>query len=456
MMKDENVNRCYALDSTGIVLTDGTRRNLLAGETIDTPFFKALREGEKNYVENQNGMLHSGAIVRGVNNEVIGYVIIEYLRKSEREFVYNTLLWILGISLLIIVLAVINTLRLALKIATPIEELTKSIQNSVGGESVVLLSSSSNHQVALLTSAFNSMMETIKDSTVSIEEYKDKQKDLEISTALAQQRAKEIITQNEELKKTQKQLVESEKLSSLGGLVAGVAHEINTPIGICVTASSHLRKLSKDFLKKYKISKLTKTDFEDFLSNIDSGHDLILSNMEKASSLISSFKKVAVDRQSEELRKINFKSYLNELLLSLRYKIKKTKHKILIEGDDFSEVTYPGIISQIFTNLILNSIIHGFENIEMGEININLAKLADQILITYTDNGCGIPKENIKKIFDPFFTTKRGRGGSGLGMNIVYNLVVSKLKGHIECKSSENEFTEFTIKLPYIKDINNG
>ncbi len=267
---------------------------------------------------------------------------------------------------------------------------------------------------------------------------------------------KEVDKQTYELRTTLKSLhdanekmIESEKLASLGGMVAGIAHEINTPIGIIVTAASYLAEYTQDVIQSIEDKTLSKSKFTDYCEKVVSTSNLILSNGAKSSSLIRSFKQVAVDQSSEEIREFKIGEYVKEILISLHPYYKKTKHKINVEYDeDFIIKSYPGVFSQILTNLITNSITHGFENIEEGTIIIKVKRISNMVNITYSDNGKGIDVNELKKIYDPFFTTKRGQGGSGLGMHIVYNLITQKLHGSIKCFSSIGEGVNFILEFP--------
>ncbi|EKD29019.1 MAG: hypothetical protein ACD_79C00112G0001, partial [uncultured bacterium] len=251
------------------------------------------------------------------------------------------------------------------------------------------------------------------------------------------------------LKDAQEQLVESEKLAALGSLVAGIAHEINTPVGIGVTAASHLFQQTNVFKKKYEGQLLTREDFEKFLRIAADSSNMILANLNRAANMIQSFKQVAVDQSSEHKRAFYLNEYINEILISLQPKLKNKKYKVTLNcSEEINVVSYPGAFSQIFTNLILNSLLHGFEGRDRGNIVINVVDDNETILIEYSDDGVGIPKSNLKKIFDPFFTTKRGQGGSGLGMHIVYNLVSNTLCGKIACVSKAGEGTKFSITTP--------
>lgn len=267
---------------------------------------------------------------------------------------------------------------------------------------------------------------------------------------------KELEKANEELKisletleTTRDKLVQSEKMAALGELVAGVAHEINTPVGVGVTAASFLDTKTKEFRKIYESGNLKRSELESYLNTIEEISGSILINMERAAELISSFKQVAVDQSSGEARVFNLKTYINEILLSLRPKLKKTSHEINVSCDEDIEInSFPGAFSQILNNLIMNSLFHGFKGMENGSIDIDIKRENDSIRFVYRDNGAGMPEEKCSKIFDPFYTTMRGQGGTGLGMSIVFNLVTQTLAGSIECTSSEEKGMEVLIQFP--------
>lgn len=259
---------------------------------------------------------------------------------------------------------------------------------------------------------------------------------------------KELKTTLETLKMTQNQLIESEKMAALGNLVGGVAHEINTPVGIGVTAITHLDIRTKEMLKLLETGKLKKSDLDKYLQDNKDSAKLVLNNLNRAARLINSFKQVAVDQSNKEYRKVNIKKYTKDIILSLRPELKKTNIKVELNAPKDLEVKInPGNYSQVITNLVINSIRHGYKKEEDGKITIDIEEKEDKIIITHTDYGKGISKDIIKKIFDPFFTTARNQGGTGLGLNIIYNIVVQKMKGTIRCESELGEYTKFIVEL---------
>ncbi len=260
---------------------------------------------------------------------------------------------------------------------------------------------------------------------------------------------KRVTERTSELLEANAKLIQSEKMAALGSLVAGIAHEINTPIGIGVTAASHLEVSLKELDRRYKEGMLKKSDLDDHISSNKDTVRMILSNLNRAFDLIRSFKQVAVDQTSENRRFFIIKEYINEVMLSLKPQLKKTGHKIVVNCPDGLGIeSLPGPFSQIITNLVMNSITHAFPDGTVGEIVIAISVEEGRIRLVFSDNGVGIPKEHLKKIYEPFFTTKRGRGGTGLGLHLVYDIVVRRLGGTIECDSEEGKGTTFTITFP--------
>jgi signal transduction histidine kinase len=253
----------------------------------------------------------------------------------------------------------------------------------------------------------------------------------------------------DKLHRTQKEMIHSAKMAALGDLVAGVAHEVNTPIGVCVTAASFLAERTRQLRDLYEKGEMKRSDLEKYISLADESSVSVLSNLERAAELVQSFKKVAVDQSSEEKRSFEFKSYLEQILVSLRPQFKRTPHTVTVDcPDDLSMDSYPGAIMQIMTNLIMNSLIHGFADGRPGEIFIKAESVGYDVVVSYSDNGAGMDAEQKERIYDPFYTTRRGSGGTGLGMNIVYNLVTQTLKGSILLETSPGHGAVFLLTLP--------
>ncbi|MEP1552245.1 MAG: ATP-binding protein [Paraglaciecola sp.] len=262
-------------------------------------------------------------------------------------------------------------------------------------------------------------------------------------------RNSELATSMETIQLAKDQLVESAKMASLGGLVAGIAHDVNTPLGVGVTATSFLQDRVDKLKVAYEDKKLTGSTMSSFISEAQQTITLLTNNLNRASDLISSFKQVAVDQTSEAEREINVSEYLIEIVQSLAPSIKKTQHTIDVHcPDDLTIKCAPGVLAQILTNMIMNSLIHGFENKPKGSIDINITQQDNNLLIHYSDDGKGLDKITLGQHFDAFFTTKRGEGGSGLGTHIMYNLVTQTLKGKIQASSELGEGLHYKISIP--------
>lgn len=252
------------------------------------------------------------------------------------------------------------------------------------------------------------------------------------------------------LQATQSSLLNAEKMAALGRLVAGVAHEVNTPLGIGVTATSLLSEEVAKLSKAYADGTITNNHMAEFLERSEESALIIGKNLNRAAELVRSFKKVAVDQNNEAIMRINLKDYVDDILLSLRPQLKQTKHIVHVACDEKLEImTYPGILSQLLTNLISNSLTHAFADEGEGEIFIEFFRTGDDRLhLKYKDTGRGIPVDFIDKVFEPFVTSKRGQGGTGLGLHIVHNLVTQKLLGTVDCHSTFGEGVTFNMSWP--------
>lgn len=260
---------------------------------------------------------------------------------------------------------------------------------------------------------------------------------------------KELEETIDNLNQAQDRLVQSEKMAALGGLVAGITHEVNTPVGIGVTATSFLAERIHKLSQAYKDKSLSPKMLEEFLSDAQQSAELLQSNLTRASELIASFKQIAVDQASEATRTINLCEYLYEIIRSLQPHFKKTAHVIDVNCASSIVLDCPaGAISQIFTNLLMNSLIHGFDSVQQGLIRITVTDDLKMIDIHYSDNGKGLTTEQLDKLFHPFFTTKRDQGGSGLGTHIVYNLVRQTLAGTITVTSQPGQGLHYHISFP--------
>ncbi|MBV6325312.1 ATP-binding protein [Duganella violaceipulchra] len=252
-----------------------------------------------------------------------------------------------------------------------------------------------------------------------------------------------------QLKDAQTQLVSQEKLAALGSLMAGVAHELNTPIGNSLLIASTLIQKTEELETQVNGAGLRRSELANYLSDARKAHELVMRGLTSAADLVNSFKQVAVDRTTEQRREFNLQQVSHEVIATMMNRIRAANHRIEIEVPELISMdSYPGPFGQVIANFINNALLHAFARERSGGMWLHAATPAEgRVLITFRDNGGGIAPEHMSRIFDPFFTTKLGQGGSGLGLSISYNIVTSLLGGHISVHSSRDG-TVFTLDLP--------
>lgn len=390
--------------------------------------------------------------------KVYGYLYIQSNLKGVNDFVEK----IIYISLFFILFAVVAAILLAhllqRRINEPLDAINAFLQQicqtknysqrlsevpivelDILGQNInILLSRTQKHLLKLE----NIHEQTLKQNATLADKVSTRTNALKESN-------QELLSTLEKLHQFQGKLVENEKMASLGDMVAGIAHEVNTPIGLGVTASTLMTDKLNEIKLAFENKTLKSSQLKKFLSQGQENLAIIYRNLERAAKLISSFKKVAVDQSSSETRQFKIKELLDEVLLTLKAKIDEEQVKVVLVCDETLAIeSKPGPLNQIFINLIMNSIIHGFEHKNNGQVNISIVYLSHQLHISYQDDGIGI-NDNIRaRIFEPFTTTKRGSGGSGLGLHLVYNLVTQALNGQIDFHSNAGEGTTFEITIP--------
>ncbi len=263
------------------------------------------------------------------------------------------------------------------------------------------------------------------------------------------ERTRDLQQSMQHLQQTQNQLIESEKLAALGGLVAGVAHEVNTPLGIAVTASSVIQDVNKELNDAFTNQTLTSSQFSTLMERMTDSSALLESNLNRAAKLVRDFKQTAVDQVSEHRSQFKVGQVIQSLIASLHSETRKVPVEPVIKGDENLIMnSLPGVLTQIVANLIMNSVHHAFKDTENPEISIRFYEHDGNVILEYQDNGCGVAPALHQKIFEPFFTSKRGMGGSGLGLNLVFNLLNKKLHGELTFQSEVGHGVHYTITMP--------
>jgi len=394
-----------------------------------------------------------------LDNSVIGYV---YLRGSTNEI--RLFMWrSIGVAVLVFLVTLIAcwiaTIRLRRGITQPLEHIVDIASQIARDKNYTLrIPDSRVDEFNDLGQSLNIMLDRVQHQIER--QRRAEQEASQLNAELEQQvtqRTKALRESNQELLATleqlhqyQGQLVESEKMASLGDMVAGIAHEVNTPIGLSVTASTLLQDKLAVMQEKFNEKRISTNEFARFLGDCDENLAIIYRNVNRAAELITSFKQVAVDQSSEVDRTIEIHSFMRDVLTSVKpRRLDIEKFPIQVHAADNLEVmTKPGPLNQILINLIVNSMVHGFDGKTSGHIEINFELIDNDLEITYRDDGNGVPFDIRKKIFDPFVTTKRGAGGSGLGLHLAYNLVTQVLGGNIHFFSEEQQGVEFIVRFP--------
>ncbi|BDM81750.1 sensor histidine kinase [Acaryochloris marina] len=376
------------------------------------------------------------------------YTVIASLDASQVKREKIAYLWrIIGLIVLICVTVTLVTM-LALRplVLKPIDQLRLDLQK------VGLAINHDQSQPALATQSIrrsDELGEVVATFHLMVSQIYDNVHERKQVEHQLQELNEDLVKTLTELKAAQASLVEAEKMAALGTLVAGVAHEINTPIGTSITVASTLADETHVFLEAAQSGQLKRSVLNHYIDVARQSTQLINSNLDRAGQLIQIFKQVAVDQSHQSVRTFNLKTYLDEIGTSLQPQIKRSGHQLNILGDDDIVLTQdPGIFAQIITNLVTNSIKHAYPSDINGTLQLQITAANNQVILDYCDDGCGISQDLLNKIFDPFFTTARHIGGTGLGLHIVYNIVVQSLNGTIDVQSQEHKGSQFKITFP--------
>ena len=392
------------------------------------------------------------------DQHLYGYLYIQSSNKALKDFI-STLTFV-AIALFIAGLFCFSLLSIYIhkKINEPIKTVIASIQTiSQNKDFSLRLNKLPFTELDILAKTINILLSRIESHILkqneihqqSLQQNNNLTEKVQTRTNALKQSNQELLSTLEKLHQFQGQLVETEKMASLGDMVAGIAHEVNTPIGLGITASTLLDDRLKAIKFAFNEKTLTSSQLKRFLVDGEENIDIIYRNLDRAASLISNFKKVAVDQSNADIQEFDINSLLEEITLTLKAKIDKENVGLTINcPNNLLIESKPGAISQILINLMMNSIIHGFDHRSQGMITISISYLSEQLHISYQDNGIGIDEKIKSKVFDPFITTKRGSGGSGLGLHLVFNLVTQALNGHIAFESDHEQGTKFNITFP--------
>ncbi len=253
-----------------------------------------------------------------------------------------------------------------------------------------------------------------------------------------------------ELQHTRAELVQSEKMASLGRMVAGFAHEINTPVGVAVGAVSHNEDALDRISTMLSQEEVSEEDLREELNGVRQGSALAMANLRRAASLVQSFKRTSIDQTSEQVRAFEMKELISDVLFSLQGTLKRLPITVGVECPEAMRLDgVPGLIEQLLTNLVMNAVQHAFcDGSRAGNIRIRVQREGTQIHLEFADDGVGMDAGQVARVFEPFYTTRRGQGGSGLGLYICYTIVTARLGGSIECHAQPQMGCRFDVRFP--------
>ncbi|MBD57176.1 HAMP domain-containing protein [Pseudoalteromonas sp. MEBiC 03607] len=388
----------------------------------------------------------------------IGYAYVRGDLERLNQYINKKIFIDILLTLFVLVIVYFVSRRIQKRIANPIDNLSNLLQDVSRNHNYETRAQKTNvDEINQLANSLNIMLARTQKQIERHENDKQEIKQLNQSleekvnqrTIALREANQELLNTLERMHQYQNQIVENEKMASLGQMVAGVAHEVNTPIGLGITGSTLLRDKLAEINSLFEQKTLTSSHLKRFIDDGIENLDLIYRNLNRAAELVSSFKKVAVNQDVEMSTKINLHDLLSDVIMSMRSEIQYRNPKIIINcNSNFSIETKSGPLQQVLQQLLSNSVIHGFTDDIGNEVRFDVERNESSLIIDYYDNGIGVDKSIKKRIFDPFVTTKRGEGGSGLGMHLVYNLVTQALGGTIVYDELNQEGVHFIITLP--------
>ena len=398
------------------------------------------------------------AATSGGTPAIVGKVIVNFSRE-QIEAALRSEIRRKVIEVLLLDVILVAALGLSLRIVFgPLRQLRDGLVDLAtrGSDEVEELPENRRDELGDVIRGFNGVQRKLKSIIERTRHAEDAARRSQQETAQAM----------DDLRRAQESLLQSERLASLGSLVAGVAHEINTPVGIALTSASVLKEATEAISAAVAGGGVKKTDIVRYLETAGESSRLIMNNAYRAAHLIHSFKQIAVDQVSEARRAFELRDYIGEVVASLQPTLKKTRSEVIIDcpsGIEFD--SYPGALAQVLTNLVLNCVEHAFDAETAGTIHIGVrceaesmgdAKAgakAEYLIMQVRDNGRGIAPELLDRVFDPFVTTRRGQGGTGLGLNIVFNLITRQFGGTITVTSTPGQGATFLLRLPRVTPL---
>ena len=328
-------------------------------------------------------------------------------------------------------------------LARPLMQLTATADAIAAGDIDRRIVPGGTRELRQVGEAVNAMNARLRDNLVALREFAD------VLEQRVDARTAELESSHRQLSLAMEQLVQNEKLAALGSLVAGIAHELNTPIGNALTTATSLRGEMRRFRSEAEGGSLRRSSLNRLLDHGEEAGDIVERNLQRAAQLIGHFKQVAVDQSSDRRRRFDLRHTVDEVVTTLQPRLRRSSHRLSVEGaPGILMDSFPGALEQVVTNLVCNSLDHAFDGREGGQMQIQLVRAGERVHLLYRDDGRGIPRELHKRVFDPFFTTRLGSGGSGLGLYLVHSLVSGTLGGQLSLHSEVGQGVRFLLDLP--------
>lgn len=422
----------------GVALNEAVNR-ITVLDTLDKVFVEYYRIG---YEPEAEAVVLEDTVLR--DERKIGSILLEYSLEPARVQAWQDTREVLLITLTqVLVSLTVILFVLKWRVTDPLNRI-KTFAHQVAAKNFnVEIHVGHDDEFADIAEALDTMRHALKESFDHLEErVKQRTEDL---TYVNQELTDTVAT----LESAKDSLVQTEKLAALGALVAGVSHELNTPIGNGRVMSTALHQTTMQLKSLFEQGKMSKSMFESALEEIIQGTSLIERNLLKAINLVESFKNIAVDRTSDQRRTFLIHSFLREIESTLLHVFRSQPYELVLDTDTDVELnSFPGVLSQVISNLINNALMHGFEGQNEGTVTVRSRHQGQFLTLDIIDDGVGMPESVLKRIYEPFFTTKMGKGGSGLGMHIVHNLISGPLGGRLSIESEPTHGTRVRVTIP--------
>lgn len=408
--------------------------------------FASRRRGD---VDSDDTTRNVSRIVR--QGSVIGHVEITMSTAGYKAALEATL-WrtLVGVLFSVVMAVVLISVLLHFRLVRPVARLVQASETVASGNLAAPIEYRRQDEIGRLADSLESMREKLSHLVAELERSNEELRHTNESLEeRVLERTRDLEQALEKLVRAQKDIVESEKLASLGRIVAGVAHELNTPIGNAMTVASTIADAMRPLITEYRDGNVRRSTLA-AVAGSDTGVSILMRNLERAAHLIGNFKQVAVDQTSEQRRPFDLAVVTEEVLSTLTPAVRKAGHVLTTHlTPDLRCDSFPGPYGQVLTNLVMNSLLHAFPEGRVGNVVVSIEAVgADRVCLRVDDDGQGMPEDVRERIFDPFFTTRMGSGGTGLGMNIVQSFVTRVLGGTIRVESTPGAGAHFVVEFP--------